>query len=95
MRYFLLIILLAAGCRDTAYKTDSEGQTVLKPKFPPIVFDDWWNVDYVKNGCELAARNSTPCPSDRTPREVVREFENELDVVFASESACHGLLILK
>src|SRR5260370_30200449 len=66
------------------------------PKANPllIVFDDWWNVDYVKNGCELAARNSNPCPIDRTPKDIVKEFENELEVAFASESACHGLSLV-
>jgi hypothetical protein len=65
-----------------------------KSTFLPIVFDDWWNIDYVKNGCELGARNARPCPSDRTPKDIVREFENELEVAFASESACHGLSLL-
>ena len=28
------------------------GQEKVPPKerFLPIVFDDWWNIDYVKNG---------------------------------------------
>lgn len=70
------------------------GQTASKEKSLPIVFDDWWNVDYVKNGCELASQNRIPCPSDRTPKDVVREFENDLEVVFASEAACHGLSLV-
>src|SRR6266849_8861243 len=68
----------------------ARGQNTPKGKPLPIVFDDWWNVDYVKNGCEMAAQNGKPCPT-RTPQEVVTEFENELEVAFASESACHGL----
>jgi len=71
------------------------GETAPQGKFLPIVFDDWWNVDYVKNGCELGARNGYPCPADRTPEEIVREFENELDIAFASESACHGLSLIR
>lgn len=39
----------------------------------------------------MSARNSNPCPTDRTPKDVVKEFENELEVAFASESACHRL----
>lgn len=69
----------------------ARGQGAPRSKPLPIVFDDWWNVDYVKNGCELAARNANPCPADRMPKDVVREFESELEVAFASEGACHGL----
>jgi hypothetical protein len=62
--------------------------SVSKPA--SIVFDDWWNIDYVKNGCELAVQNHfKPCAT--TPEEAVREFENQVDVAFASESVCHGL----
>ena len=71
--------------------TLAHGQTTTAKQNPLlIVFDDWWNVDYVKNGCELSARTN-PCPSDRTPKDVVKEFENHLEVAFASENACHGL----
>jgi hypothetical protein len=77
----LLIIMLVVSAR---------AQTTPKRNPLLIVFDDWWNVDFVKNGCQLSAPQR-PCPSDRTPKEVVKEFENELEVAFASESACHGL----
>src|SRR5262249_50886260 len=46
-----------------------------------------------KNGCELSSRNGRPCPTDRTPKDIVREFENELEVAFASESSCHELTL--
>lgn len=72
------------------FVTLAHGQHTPKDK-TLIVFDDWWNVDYVKNGCELSARNATPCPSDRTPQEVVDDFENELKTAFTSETSCHGL----
>ena len=65
-----------------------------KTKLLPIVFDEWWNVDYVKNGCEMASQNGRPCPLARTPADVVREFEDELEVVFASENECHGLSLV-
>jgi len=68
----------------------------------PIVFDDWWNVDYVKNGCEMVQQtkqndryaNVKLCPFDTTPEQVVRDFENELEVAFATEHECHGLSLL-
>jgi hypothetical protein len=89
MRKLLLCVPFIIGTFSLAH-----GQTAPKTKFLPIVFDDWWNVDYVKNGCELGSQNGRPCPSDRTPKDVVREFENELEVVFASETACHGLSLV-
>lgn len=92
----LLIVLVVLGTISFSY-----GQTAPKGKFLPIVLDDWWNIDYVKNGCEMAAReakrgnpDAKPCPVDSTPADIVKEFENELEVAFASESACHGLSLL-
>ena len=77
------------------------GQSAQKSKFLPIVFDDWWNVDYVKNGCRMAASlakqgnpYAQPCVADSTPADIVKEFEDELEVAFASESACQGLSLL-
>lgn len=76
------------------------GQSTPKSKFRPIIFDDWWNVDYVKNGCALTAEQggssyyAKPCQPDRTPADIVRDFENRLEVAFASESSCHGLSLL-
>jgi hypothetical protein len=67
-------------------------QTPVARKPLPIVFDDWWNVDYVKNGCEMWEKFGKSCT--RTAEETVREFENEVEVAFASESACHGLVLL-
>jgi hypothetical protein len=89
MRKLLICAVFIIGAFSFA-----QGQTAPKNKFLPIVFDDWWNVDFVENGCELASRNGRPCPSDRTPKDIVREFENELEVVFASETACHGLSLV-
>jgi hypothetical protein len=66
----------------------SQKAAVKKPL--PIVFDDWWNVDYVKNSCEMWEKSAhrvlgSTCAS---------EFEDEVEVAFASESACHGLVLL-
>jgi hypothetical protein len=65
------------------------------------VFDDWWNVDYVKDGCKLSAEwvkqgypGAKLCVTDSTPAEIVKEFEDELIVTFASEGTCHGLSLL-
>jgi hypothetical protein len=55
-----------------------------------VVLDNWWTIDYVKNGCEMH-----PCPTMRTAEEVVRDFENELDIAFASENACHGVKLIR
>jgi len=92
----LSAVLVLLGAISFAY-----GQATPKDKFLPIVFDDWWNVDYVKNGCEMAAREAKrgkgyakPCPVDSTPADIVNDFEDELEVLFASESACHGLSLL-
>jgi hypothetical protein len=78
-----------------------QAQTAPKPKYLPIVFDDWWNVDYVKNGCQMQASEAKrgnpyarPCPADSPPADIVKEFEDELEVAFASESVCHGLSLL-
>jgi hypothetical protein len=68
----------------------SQSAAVRKPL--PIVFDDWWNVDYVKNSCELWKQFGEPCT--RTPEDTVREFENEVEVAFATERACHGMVLL-
>jgi len=66
--------------------------TTSKPPVS-IVFDDWWNVDYVKNGCQLAVQqHMKPCPQE--PEEIVRDFENEMDVAFSSETVCHGLQLV-
>ena len=67
-------------------------QTAAVHKPVPIVFDDWWNVDYVKNSCELYAQFANPCT--RPAGETVREFEDEVDVAFATEGVCHGLVLL-
>jgi hypothetical protein len=79
----------------------AQGQGPPKDKFLPIVFDDWWNVDYVKQGCKLSAESvkqgypgAKPCVTDTTPAEMVKEFEDELIVAFASESTCHGLSLI-
>ena len=92
----LFVALVVFGACSFAH-----GQAATKGKFLPIVFDDWWNIDYVKNGCEIAASEANhgnafakPCPVASTLKEIVKEFEDELEVAFASESVCHGLSLL-
>jgi hypothetical protein len=92
----LLVALVVVGAVSF-----SPGQSAQESKFLPIVFDDWWNIDYVKNGCEMAANAAKrgnpyakPCPVDKTPAGIVKDFEDALEVAFASESACHGLSLL-
>ena len=88
-RHIYQLTLIALLCHSVL-----GAQTEQKHKFPPIVFDDWWNVDYVKSGCALYKSEGNPCPVSTTPEDVVREFENEIEVAFASESTCHGLSLL-
>src|SRR5258708_21440767 len=81
--------LLFVGCRTS--ETNSPPGQQAKPT--PIIFDDWWNIDYVQSGCEIRARNAMPCATS-TPKDVVREFDSELEVAVPSESDCHGLSLL-
>lgn len=56
-----------------------------------VTIDDWWNVDYVKNSCELRAANGTPCVGD--PVSEVRDFELALRTFFSTDPACHEVLL--
>jgi hypothetical protein len=38
--------------------------------------------------------HAKPCRTDSTPADIVKEFEDKLEVAFASESSCHGLSLL-
>lgn len=59
---------------------------------PMVAINDWWNVDFVKNSCEPAARNgSPPCVGD--PVEALRDFEAQLRTSFASDPACHEVFL--
>jgi hypothetical protein len=59
-------------------------------KEPTVVIDDWWNVDFAKNGCDMRARNGDhPCIGD--PTAEVRDFEAQLRTAFASDGSCHGV----
>jgi hypothetical protein len=89
MRRLLYVALVVAGPFLVACRRATPPVEALR-----IVFDDWWNVDYVKNGCVTAARGGEPCSAESTPEDVVREFEDDLEVAFASESACHGMSLV-
>jgi hypothetical protein len=60
-------------------------------KEPVVVVDDWWNVDYAKNGCATRAVTEEPCVGD--PATEVRSFEVQLGTVFASDPSCHGVVL--
>lgn len=61
-------------------------------KQPIVVVDDWWNVDFAKNDCEMRARNGdAQCIGD--PVAEVREFEALLRTSFASDASCSGVLL--
>jgi hypothetical protein len=57
---------------------------------PVIVVDDWWNVDFAKNGCERLA-NVHPCVVD--PTVEVRDFEAQLGTSFGADASCHGVIL--
>lgn len=96
MKRLACVLLLAAGTIPFAHGQDAK----QKEEFFPIVFDDWWNVDFVKNGCDMQASEAKrqnpyakPCPVGSDPAEIVKDFENKLEVAFASENECHGLTL--
>ena len=60
-------------------------------KKPVVTIDDWWNVDYVKNWCELGATNGRPCVGD--PVSEVQDFELALRTFFSADPACHEVLL--
>jgi hypothetical protein len=89
-----LVAVLSVGCRSS--KNTDANETV------PIVLDNWWTIDFVKNGCEMQANEAQrgnpyarPCQNDVSPEDTVRSFEQELQVSFASEAACHGLSLVQ
>lgn len=89
--FVLIVIIAALGCTETKSTPDQSKRD------PIIVLDDWWNVDYIKNGCQMLAQQHDPtllCPANLEPKQIVRQFDNDLKVAFASESACHGLSLL-
>jgi hypothetical protein len=53
---------------------------------PIVVVDDWWNVDFAKNGCELRG-----CIGD--PVAEVRDFEARLSTSFATDESCHSAVL--
>jgi hypothetical protein len=73
----LAILALPTGCTE---------------KEPTVVIDDWWNVDFAKNGCELRASTGNPCIGD--PAADVREFESQLSTFFASDPSCRGVVFV-
>ena len=78
MALFLLGIfaLLSCGCTK---------------REPIVVIDDWWNVDFAKNGCARRAGSGDPCIGD--PVVEVRDFEAQLRTFFASDPLCHGVAL--
>lgn len=91
MRILLFVLLIVEGTSFVFGKTAQK-----------IVLDNWWTIDYVKNGCQLQEqefKRGNPyaklCPKDRSAEEVVREFEDELGIAFASENACHDVELIR
>src|SRR5206468_2216770 len=95
LTFVIALILLTLGCAKS--KSDAEE---LK-RDAVIVLDDWWNVDYIKSSCELAAQQlkgsnpyASPCPANLSAEQIVSQFDKELKLAFASENTCHGLSLL-
>lgn len=88
----IAVIAAAVGCTETKSTRDEQRRD------PVIVLDDWWNVDYIKNGCKMYAQQGDPaslCPAGNLEaKQIVSQFDNDLKVAFASESSCHGLSLL-
>ena len=86
----ILLSVITLGCSETKSKSEPK-------RDPVIVLDDWWNVDYIKNGCQMLAQQGDPtllCPANLSAQQIVSQFDNDLKVAFASESTCHGLSLL-
>lgn len=56
-----------------------------------VVVDDWWDVDYARNGCEMRAQGPNPCVGD--PVAEVRDFEAQLSTSFATDPSCRGVVL--
>lgn len=89
----LVAFTAAVMAMSNCSRTKSSNPEGLK-RDPVIVLDDWWNVDYIKNGCEMFAKNGSPCPTTVSAEDIVSHFDNDLKVAFASETTCHGLSLL-
>lgn len=87
-----------------AVLSPAQAQTAAKAKPKPIteiVFDDEWNVDFVKRGCEYSEAlakdgnpNAKPCILPHKPSEIVFFFEDKIETAFVAEPVCHGLTLL-
>ena len=58
-----------------------------------VVVDDWWNVDFAKNGCELRAHSGNPCIGD--PVSGLRDFEAQLSTAFVTDPSCRGVVLAR
>jgi hypothetical protein len=93
-----VMLAIGSGCQ-TSKRTYSKSEVATGD--PIIVLDDWWNVDYIKNGCQMFAQQAkqgnpyaSQCPSNLPAERIVSQFDNDLKVAFASDATCHGLSLL-
>jgi hypothetical protein len=54
-----------------------------------VVLDDWWSIDFVRNGCQLFKNPDCRAP---TGEEIVSKTDSDFEIAFATESTCSGLL---
>lgn len=92
--FTLAVMTLSCSKMRSSYSEEAERDSV-------IVLDDWWNVDYIKNGCEMRAEQgkdgnpyASRCPANLPAEQIVSQFDNDLKIAFASEGTCHGLSLL-
>jgi hypothetical protein len=77
--------LLAALALSACHRTSSSTHPDL------IVMDDWWSIDFVRNGCQFS-RN--PDCQTSTAQEIVSKTDSDFEVAFATEGTCSGLSLM-
>lgn len=56
-----------------------------------VVLDDWWSIDFVRNGCQLF---KNPDCRLRTGEEIVSKTDSDFEIALATESTCSGLSLM-
>jgi len=75
----LLVAWLLAGCKS-------------KKDALPVVIDDIWSLDAVRHSCRSGSTlNYGLCT--KTPEQIVDNFDNQVNLAFATEPSCRGVVI--
>jgi hypothetical protein len=59
---------------------------------PTVSIDGWWDVDYARNACSMAAGGGHRCIND--PSDMAREVEKDFLSAFQENPACAGVSIV-